>query len=164
MRRGKRNLVSYSVFVFREKPTITRSILSSANGALCGASRAPHFGLLASEGRDLYFRAKEKRKEHSEGGEINGGISRSNRERASRRGKASMVLCSWCLFRDSRLAAFQSPSYLDLVDDHRQVCELDDGLGDRERQRAQARPEAADENESSDHVSFRGGLGWGGGV
>lgn len=156
--------MSLILFLFFGRSQLTRSILSSANGALCGASRAPHFGLLASEGRDLYFRAKGKRKEHSEGGEINGEISRSNRERASRRRKASMVLGSWCLFRDSRLAAFQSPSYLDLVDDHRQVGELDDGLGDRERQRAQARPEAADENESSDHVSFRGGLGWGGGV
>ena len=63
----------------------------------------------------------------------------------------------------SHLAAFAAlpisnlqPPYLDLVDDHRQVGELDDGLRDRERQRAQARPEAADENESSDHGFLEG--------
>ena len=52
-------------------------------------------------------------------------------------------------------------THLDLVDDHRQVGEIDDGLGNRERQRAQARPETADENESSDHVFvfFRAGEG-----
>ena len=48
--------------------------------------------------------------------------------------------------------------YLDLVDDHRQVGELDDGLRDRERQRPQARAEAADEDERTNH-DFKGGKG-----